>query len=159
MMPAHCQTHACRPFFRVRQIHALPHARRTPVVPIAAPPAWREYSAMDYLAPEREKECAGQHDRMTWERARNREFVRHIREQEKQFYERLTKISDQEAQAVIAEMNRSDFARLQRFARFELRQIGYFKPIEGSAAWGRACRMVVKKLMAAGQNISDIEEF
>jgi hypothetical protein len=67
-------------------------------------------------------------------------------------------ISDVELDAQIALLSSSDRAKLGRFAAQELRCVPHFEADEGSAAWGRACRRVMRKLRACGQTLDDIED-
>jgi hypothetical protein len=92
------------------------------------------------------------------ERAQAQAQAKQLAEQEALFKSRLAKITDEEAEAIIAGLGDSDKEKLARFTKTELRNLGYFKPEEGSAAWGKARRRVIKNLMAAGMTIGDIEE-
>jgi hypothetical protein len=67
-------------------------------------------------------------------------------------------ISDAELDAQIARLSSSDRAKLGRYAAQELRRVPHFEADEGSAAWGRACRSVMRKLRACGQTLDDIED-
>lgn len=59
--------------------------------------------------------------------------------------------------AQIAELSSCNRAKLYRYAAQELRSVPHFEADEGSAAWGRACRSVMRKLQARGQTLDDIE--
>ncbi len=67
-------------------------------------------------------------------------------------------ISDAELDAQIAGLSWSDRAKLYRYAAQELRRVPHFEADEGSAAWGRACRGVMRKLRACGQTLDGIED-
>lgn len=66
-------------------------------------------------------------------------------------------ISDAELDAQIAALSSCNRAKLARYAAQELRWVPHFEADEGSAAWGRACRAVMRKLRACGQTLDDIE--
>jgi hypothetical protein len=92
------------------------------------------------------------------ERERNRLQNQMLCEQENEFRSRLAKISDEEADAAIAQLPKSDKDKLTRFAKTEAQHGGYFKPEDGSAVFAAACRRVIKNLMASGLNLGEVEE-
>jgi hypothetical protein len=49
-------------------------------------------------------------------------------------------------------------SKLYRYAAQELHRVPQFEPEEGSAALGRACRHVMRKLRTAGLTLNDIED-
>jgi hypothetical protein len=106
---------------------------------------------------ERRSEIATAREQAFWREAAREQAKRQMA-QEAALRARLATITDEQANAAIAVLSREEYSKLQRLAPFELRKIGYFQPIEGSAAWGRACRMVIKNLLAREMPIGEVEE-
>lgn len=67
-------------------------------------------------------------------------------------------VSDRVLDEQIARLSPCNRAKLNRYAAQELRWVPHFEADEGSAAWGCACRSVMRKLHACGQTLDDIEQ-
>jgi hypothetical protein len=70
----------------------------------------------------------------------------------------LTPAVDAELNRKMALLSAADRSKLNRYAARELHRVPNFDPEEGSAAWGRACRYVLRRLHAAGLTLDDIED-